>query len=61
MGMRNHSHYEPYLIIGQLMNGRFRSIWDQILPVQGHTKEEWILLTKFFFTLLYFDSYPHNF
>ena len=55
MVMRNHSRYEPYLIIGQFVNMIFREIRDKILPVQGQTKEEWILLTKFLFTLLYFD------
>ena len=48
--MRTHSRYDPYLIIGQLVNGQFWEIWDQILPVQRHTKEEWILLTEFLFT-----------
>ena len=55
MGTRTHECYEPYLIIGQLVNGRSWAIQDQILLVQIQTKEEWILLTEFLFTLLYFD------
>ena len=42
--MRNHSRYDPYLIIGQLVNWQFLIIQDQILLVQRQTKEEWILL-----------------
>ena len=55
MGIRNHSHYDPYLIIGQLVNGKFQEIWDKLLTVQIQTKEEWILLTEFLFTSLFFD------
>ena len=55
MGMRTHSRYEPNLIIGQLLNGRFREIQDQILLIQRQTNEEWILLTEILFPLLYFD------
>ena len=55
MGMRNHSRYEHYLIIGQLVNGRSREIQDQTFLLRRQTKEEWILLTKTLFTLLYFD------
>ena len=46
MGMINHSSYDHYLIIGNLVNGKFQEIWDQILPVRRQTREEWILLTK---------------
>ena len=56
-----HSHYEPYLLIGQVVNGRFWKIQGQILPVQTQTKEEWIFPTKLIFTFLYSDSYPHHF
>ena len=59
--MRTHSYYEPYLIIGQLVNGKFRAIRYQMVPVQIQTKEEWLLITEFLFNLLYFDSYAHNF
>ena len=61
MGMRNHSRYEPYLIKRQFANGGYRAIQDQILLVQRQTKEEWILLTEFLFTLLYFCYNCHNF
>ena len=53
-GLRTHSHYDPYLIIGQLVNGQYWAIHDQILLVRRQTKEEWTLLTEFLFTLLYF-------
>ena len=59
--MRNHSHYDPHLIIGQLVNGMFWAIRNLILPVRIQIKEYWVLLNEFLFTLLYFDSYPHNF
>ena len=60
-GMRTHSCYDHYLTIGQLVNGRYREIQDQILIVQRQTKEEWILFTKFLFNLLYFNYYPYDF
>ena len=53
--MKNHSRYEPYLIIGQLVNGPFREIHDQILLVRRQTKEKLILVTEFLFNFLYFD------
>ena len=55
MGMRTHSRYEPYLMIGQLVNGRYWVNQDQIFIVLRQVEEEWILLTKFFFTVLYLD------
>ena len=61
MGTITHSRYEPYLIIGQLVNGRIWAIQDQLLLVQRQIKEEWIFLTEFLFTSLYFNEYPHNF
>ena len=45
MGIINHSRFEPYLIIFQLVNGCFQAVRDQILPAQQQTKEELILLT----------------
>ena len=55
MGMRIHSRCEPYLIIGQLVKVQYWEIQDQILLVRRQTKEEWVLLTEFLFTSLYFD------
>ena len=40
-GIITHSCYEPYLIIGQLVNGQFWEIQDQILLLRRHTKEKW--------------------
>ena len=53
--MRTYSHYDPFLIIGQLVNEQFLEIQDKILLVRRHTKEGWVLLTEFLSTLLYFD------
>ena len=55
ISMITHSRYEPYLIIGQLVSGRFWTIQYQILLVRIQTKEEWIIITEFLFTFLYFD------
>ena len=40
VGMRTHSRHELYLMIGQLVNGKFQEIQDQILLVRRQTKEE---------------------
>ena len=53
--MRTHSRYDTYLIMVQLVNGKFREIQDQILLVKIQTKKEWVLLTEFLFTSFYFD------
>ena len=53
--MRTQSRYDPYLMIGQLVNGRYWVNQDQIFIVLRQVEEEWILLTKFFFTVLYLD------
>ena len=52
MGIRTHSLYDPYFIIGQLVNRQFQAIRGQILPIRIQSKEEWILLTGLFFTYL---------